>query len=108
MSEEAKSLLPAWIGVVTAPVVWLLQLEAKFALVEWACPNHDWIIHVVSLLSLAIAAAAGLAAWRAWRGPDPETPGTRYLGILGVALSAGFFLVILVQEIPSWFLTPCQ
>ena len=78
------------------------------ALVEWACPNHEWILHVVSAAALLLAAAAGLIAYREWRAPAAVPRSSQYMATMGMALSALFFLVILAQEIPSWFLTPCQ
>lgn len=108
MTATEKSAVPLWIGVLTGPLVWFFHMEANFALVEWACPNHDWILHVVSAVSLLLAAIAGLIAWREWRDPAGLSRGGQYLAVLGVMLSAGFFLVILSQEIPTWFLTPCQ
>jgi len=114
--QEARGLIPLWIGLLTGPIVWILHMEANFALVEWACPNHDWILHVVSAVALFLVAIAGGIAWREWKetgatGPDQEatlTARSRYMAIMGMVLSAGFFLVIFAQEIPTWFLTPCQ
>ena len=114
--QEARGLIPLWIGLLTGPIVWAAHMEANFALVEWACPNHDWIIHAVSVAALLIVAVAGLVAARAWKdtggqGPDEQATlisRSRYMAIMGMVLSAGFFLVILAQEIPSWFLTACQ
>jgi hypothetical protein len=108
MTDAVKAQAPLWIGLLTGPLVWFFHMEANFALVEWACPNHDWILHVVSAVSLLLVAIAGLIAGREWREPPGVPRSGQYMAVLGMVLSAGFFLVILAQEIPTWVLTPCQ
>jgi hypothetical protein len=70
----------------------------------------------VNLGGLAIAAAAGALSWRNWKlaGRHTEDEGVdirgraRFMAILGLLISALFFLVMLGQEIANLMLGPCD
>jgi hypothetical protein len=102
-----------WAGVLVGPSVFLLDLEARYALVPPSrIVKHMLPIHLVSLTSLAIVAAAMLGSYRELRatrnGREVERRafGERFLAILGLCMSAFFLLVIIVNALPSFFLTP--
>ncbi|MDQ6679315.1 MAG: hypothetical protein M3Z09_18690 [Acidobacteriota bacterium] len=96
-----------WTGLLAGPVVWLLSLEANFALAPWVCAFH-WkaAAYVVSLAAFAITAAAGLIAWRQWRQVEGQRPRAMALG--GVMLSAGFLVALLAQSIPQFMMAGCE
>lgn len=104
-------------GLLAAPLVWAAQLQAGYSLGTMYCGDrHRLVIHLVTLLSLAIAAAGTWVAWRAWRAigeawPADEggPPGrTRFVAAVGTISSAGFFLVIFAQGLPSFFFPACR
>ncbi len=106
-----------WTGVLTGPIVWMISFGANWVLVPWAC-TLGWMpaLYIVTVVALIIVAASGLLAWREWREAGRELPGeggspiarARAMAISGIALSAMFFLVIIVQAIPDVVLSGCQ
>ncbi len=106
-----------WAGVLTGPIAWMISFGANWVLVPWAC-TLGWMpaLYIVTVIALVIVAASGLLAWREWRQTGEEPPGeggnpiarARAMAIGGVALSAMFFLTILVQAIPNVVLAGCQ
>jgi hypothetical protein len=111
------SLLSQWIGVVGAPVVWLLFLQINYALVPAACVSENkTFLGVVTAIALLGTFGAVLAAWRAWNraGATAQTEDggvtgrSRFLALSGLGLSVLFFLVVLASAIPIIFLGPCD
>jgi hypothetical protein len=109
--------LALWIGILAGPIVWLLSLEANFALVPWACVFQAKLaLHIVSIVALILAASAGVLAWRQWKNLGKEWPGSgggalprsRVMAVGGVLMSAMFFLVILAQAMPTVLLSACE
>lgn len=123
MSETTESIrrhpgdLAQWIGVLTGPIVWLLQLQVNYSLVQTACETgRKWPLHVVSLLALLLVTAAAAVSWRLWKrlpegsteeGPPRETR-SRFMALCGLVTSALFALVIVAMEIPNWVLHACD
>ena len=109
--------LSLWAGVLGAPAAWGMQLQAGFSLVPWVCKTHHyWVLHAITLAAVLLAAAGGYVSWRDWqaagRGSPDETDGgptarTRFLGALGVIVSAMFVLLIIAQGVASFFLDAC-
>lgn len=111
-----SSLLSQWMGVLLAPSAWFVQLQTSYLLVFYACSSRNhFTLHLATLLFLLLSAAGGFIAWSNWRRagrkwPDEHaTPAsrTRFMAVLGLLTSALFFLLILTQGIPSFFLEPC-
>jgi hypothetical protein len=106
-----------WIGVLGSAVVWATQLQTTYAMVPWACSSgHRWILPLVSFLFLVAAAVPGFMAWRVWRkasaGRNSERETRfggrrRFMAMLGMMDSAIFFLLILAQGLPVFFIHPC-
>jgi hypothetical protein len=67
--------LAATTGIVLAPVVWLATLEAKFALVPFAC-WFGWraLLHVATVMGLLIVLATGFVAWQSWQAAGGGSP----------------------------------
>ena len=104
-----------WAGILTGPVVWLLSLEAKFAIAPWVCAWH-WkpAIYVVSLAAFAIVAFAGWVAWSQWRelsdGPanHMQLGAPQAMAFGGMLLSAGFLIVLIAQALPELLMSGCE
>ena len=106
-----------WTSILAGPIVWLVSFQANFALVPWACLwQAKAALYLVSLVALVACAVSGLAGWKQWKalgesgdidggGPPPRA---RMMALSGVALSAGFFMVIVAQAIPEVILRACQ
>jgi hypothetical protein len=106
-----------WIGVLGSAVIWAIQLQTSYAMVPWACSSgHRWILPLVSLGFLVAAAVPGIISWTMWRKAstpqttERETAGAgrrRFMAMLGMMDSAVFFLLILAQGLPVFFIHPC-
>jgi hypothetical protein len=115
--SKSGGLLSLWAGVLVGPVVWLLQFQANYTLVTLTC-NHGgkWALHAVSVAALLLTAGAGALAWGNWREAGESTenegwgvlPRSRFMSVLGMLVSAMFFVVIFAQWIASWVFGPCQ
>jgi hypothetical protein len=106
-----------WAGVFGGPLAWFASQQASYALVPWACHGGPIIaIHLVNLGALLLVAMAGAIAWRDWRraGLDdsdelgPPAGRARFLGLVGLLLSALFGLVIIAQATGALFFGPCE
>jgi hypothetical protein len=105
-----------YLGALLPPAGWLLHLSASFTLATQLCDGrHHWLLHAVLVVALALAVTGGVLAWRNWRGTgstfDDDRGGvigrSNFLAIAGLASAAFFGLVILLSEVPNWFLDPC-
>lgn len=112
-------LLALWAGLLAGPVVWLVQFQAAYTLVPVLCKSgaRNLALHGVFVVALLLVAGAGLLAWRNFRavGATAEgeeeagiIPRTRFMSLLGLLVTAMFFLVIVAQWVASWVFGPCQ
>jgi hypothetical protein len=107
-----------WLGIVLAPLAWLVYLQTAYALVPLACrrPTAGMIgLPVIAVVAVALGAAAALTAWRSWRriGAMPSPPPTptaraHFMALTGLGTSAFFLLVLIAGIVPLFFLPPCQ
>src|SRR5581483_477371 len=105
-----------WLGVLGGPVLWFAQMECKYALVSTICPmGNQIVLHAISVVSLLLAASIAFVSWRNWssiRNVDPNetrrvSGRVHFMAVSGFFLSCMFVMVILAQEIPNLFLSPC-
>src|SRR5215218_8460524 len=84
--------LALWTSVLTGPVVFLLNLQINYVMVDWACnTGNEWALHVVHLVSLATVVAGALLGMTLWRRIGrtwPDSAGSsesrsRLLAVLG-------------------------
>jgi hypothetical protein len=110
-------LLALWSGVLIAPMAFLSNLQVNYTLTQKLCPGgHTSLLHLMTIIFLLIAAGGGLIAWRNWGraglvAPDESADDlvrNRFLGSVGLMLSALSFLIILAQWIPQFIFNPCQ
>jgi hypothetical protein len=119
--REEKSwgaLLAQWTGLLAGPVAWLLQLQVAYTLVPWACAHDQQSIslHVVTIVALLLCVGGAFVSWREWQRAGRDLPGaeggptprSRFMAVMGLATSAFFLLVILMQGVASFILHPCQ
>ena len=98
-----------WISIMAGPVAWAIDLESRFALVQWACVNHrGWVLHAITVTAFVAAAAGALLGWLAFVRLDPARHRARFMAISGFILGAIFALSILAAAIPHIYLSPCD
>lgn len=113
MKEKEAALLV--VGMLAAPVAWLLHLVVSYALVEPMCARGVvWVYHLVTLGALLLAFPGGWAAWREWRSTpkdeDPAPPGrhrTHFLAVAGIVNTAFFSFIILLAWSSAFAISPC-
>ena len=108
-----------WTGVLAGPLVWATLLETNYVLSYVACEQRQsWMLHLAAIVALVLI---GLAAFLSWRAAPPmgraDAPSidprdtavlrARFMAISGLALCAGFALVVVATEIPVLLLHPC-
>ena len=107
------SRMPIWIGVLAGPILWLISMEAQFALAPWICA---WNWRFVPFAVAAAAAAhcglrvdklASMAAGERRRDAHKGVS-SRAMAMAGVFLSAGFLTVLLAQSIPQLIMSGCE
>ena len=106
-----------WTSVLTGPLVFLLNLEVSYVMVDWACSTgNGWSLHVAHAVSLLISVAAALlgrALWTRIGGGWPDRMDgsesrPHLLAALGTLGGAGFAISILAQWITVMVLGPCS
>ena len=107
-----------WYGVLVPPLAMLVNLSLGFALVPWSCSaNNRALLHGEIALLVLLSLSGGLMAHRQWRrhggGGEVDDAGgpaarSRFLGVLGMASSALFTLILLAQWLANAYLTPCN
>jgi len=109
--------LPLWTGILTSPLVWAVDLLARYAIVKWSCTTgRHWYFDVFTVVSLALVAFAGVVSWNALQqtSEDEPTDGglprqrARFMAILGLTMSALFGLTMAAASIPNWVLDACH
>lgn len=115
--NRSAELLALWTGLLAGPVVWLMQFQANYTLVQWVCRGGTHLVmYLVTLFALLLVACAGFLSWRLWQEagrdwPDEEAgprPRSRFMAVMGLITSAFFFMIIIAQAIPNLFFAPCQ
>jgi hypothetical protein len=89
-----------WPALILAPLIALGSISLGYALVTPVCERGSvWLLHAVILTCLLITAAATTLAW---------TRKGEFLGLVAT-WSGGFFsLVIAVQWLAQFIVTPCM
>lgn len=115
--QDAPSIPRLWFGFLAGPIAWVFHLYASYAAVPYLC-GSGWgaLLHVFTVAALALAGAGFFVALSSWRttGRPEHTRGggvegrSSLLSVGGLGTGAFFFLVILAQSAPNYFLNPCQ
>jgi hypothetical protein len=102
---------------VLGPLVALANQEAIYSVNMWACGHSQRaVMHLVPFLGLLVVVATGVAAhlnWRALgRGFEDELGAiearSRFIALLGIAISAFCAIVILAQWLAIFVFDPCM
>lgn len=116
-SREERAPALQWVGLFLAPAVFFAHLQTAYVLVPWVCVTRQVVwLHLVDVLAIALAAAGSWAAWRVHaraRGEQANdgagsVPRTRFLGLIGLCISAVFVLLLVAQWAASLTISPCQ
>jgi hypothetical protein len=110
------TLLALSLCVVLGPIIALSQQELVYMVGVWACGRNAVMMHAIPLLSLFVTAGAawiGYAKWRAAGSGVEDEHGesatrTRFLALLGIALSIFSALVIAAQWLAIFVFDPCM
>ncbi|MFT3916437.1 MAG: hypothetical protein QM704_20880 [Anaeromyxobacteraceae bacterium] len=98
----------------SGPVAWLVDLQASYVLVGFACRHLvTWPLHLLTLVLVAVPAAGAAAALRA-RGLVPEGAGEaradriRFVAWTALAMCALFGLLVLAMGLAKLVHAPCD
>jgi hypothetical protein len=104
--DVRPSSVALWFGALGGPVAWLIDLQIRYAIVEYVCANRAaWIMWLVTLASLAPAVIAALVAF-AHRASEERR--VRFMALAGAAVSTLFALAIVAMAVPDLFLGACD
>jgi hypothetical protein len=105
--------LALWTGLAAGPLAWAALLQVNYALSYVACERRQiWMLHVATAAALVLVGAGAFTVWLAAPPLIGVTSGTgegraRFMALAGLALCAGFAVVIVATEIPVLVLHPC-
>jgi hypothetical protein len=117
MSTKGWQATESWLGLLTGPTVFLINLQVNLTMVSWVCATGNaWTIHLAHAVSLAVVTWSGLLARRAYVRVGRGVPGEagdaadreRFLAVAGMLIAAFSFLSLLAHWIPNFVLSPCQ
>lgn len=123
-SDEKRGSAALWFGVLGGPAAWVIQMAGGYILEETACSPASRStailgIEIVPLFSVMTAvlalttAAAGITAFRC-RGRIEDASATvtsersAWMALAGVAVSALFFVIIILAFAAFAILSPCE
>jgi hypothetical protein len=114
MTADTRDNFALWTGVLLPPAAWALQLQTNYAISRFLCGNA-WLaaaFHATTFVTLAAAVAGGAVAFMHWRRQPTHNDvvvDTRqhFMAMIGIALAATFFLLILAQWSARFFIDPC-
>lgn len=114
-----------WVGVLTGPAAWSIQLLVNYNVEEFACApaTRDqgtvWgvgvetvVLFVTIVLALATVAAGILSfvCWRKNTRAEDTSPGevSTWMAIVGMMSSILFLIIIVLGVAPPYFLETCR
>lgn len=110
-------LLSLTLGLVLGPFVALMNQETIYTVNMWACGHRErGVMHIVPILSLLVVIATGVVAYINWqalgRGFEDELGAiearSRFIALLGIAISAFCAIVIVAQWLAIFVFDPCM
>jgi hypothetical protein len=116
-SRDERAPALQWIGLLLAPAVFFAHLELAYVLVPWACVTKGQLwVHVSGAAAILLAFAGAVAAWRVHARTENAQPNdgagsvprTRFLGTVGICMSAAFVLLLIAQWVAGFVISPCQ
>lgn len=114
VSREAIVPFQPWVGIVTGPVVFLVNLQISFSVISWVCATGQyWVIHVATIASVLLVMVSGWLAWRTWHTEEPVSfedgaPPERLMGFAGVLIAWFFVVAVPAIWLPSVLNGACR
>lgn len=114
-----------WACVLVGPLAWAVQLGTFYPLVHLACGRDaTWFFHLLTAILILLALIGLVFSWHYLREPHHlsqetvltdriadiskrEIPSRQFLALSGVALSIFFGVLMLMEWIPTLYLSPC-
>ena len=104
--EIRPSSVALWFALIAPAIAWAIDLQLRFALIQWACANHrQWLLTLVSLPLLILAIACAIIGWRY---ANDDAPRVKFMALGALALGFAFSLAIIAGTLPDFFLRPCE
>jgi len=106
-----------WVGVLGAPLVWLVCLQVNYSLAPWAChTGQKNVLGVATIVALILVLGAGAAAWITWRAAGAtaateeggEHGRSRFMALAGLGVSGLIALLVLASFVPIAVLEACD
>lgn len=111
MNIGSRPGLAACAGLVAAPLLWAVNMQASQILPYVDCGKSIRSTAILSLFSLILALCSGWVSWRAMRflssGDDPARP-LRFVAALGCLAALTFAFALLLQAAAGFTLTGCE
>jgi len=104
------------IGLLIGPLAFGADLLLSYALVPHACSTgHFYVLHAISIVCFVIVLGGAWMSWQQYQNAregsdDGGSPLDRshFLGLLGLASSLFFAVVIIANAVPRFILSPCD
>jgi predicted membrane protein len=107
--EIRPSSVLLWISIAAGPFAFAVDMQSRFALVQWACFNHrGWVLSVITVTAFTAAAGGAILAWLAYGRLDYPLQRARFMALVGLALSTACAVSILANGVPHLFLGLCD
>jgi len=112
-STPAERTWPVWAAIAGAPLLWAAALGGSYVLVPVSCDLGSALpLHALRLVTAAGAAATAYGAWGVWQ----ATRGTQalplrraaFLALLGVGIAAFSTLLIVLEGVANFVVSPCR
>jgi hypothetical protein len=103
-------------GILAGPIAWGLHLVVSYVLVVYVCGDvWEYVLHAVTFGTAAVSLFAGWLAWRYRKrlpedvdlAEDRRTLRSRFMAQLGIYSGILFFVVIVAEGLPPFFLSTC-
>jgi len=109
--------LRLWWGVIGAPLIWLLYLQAAYTITTWTCAPRRLVMLIITFaIAAAAVSATGWIAWQSWQRLRKSTSGddevaaqrNHFMVLSGLGISALIALLVLASAIPIGYLQMCE
>jgi hypothetical protein len=99
----------AFAGLIGAPLIWLMSLQAGYVLAYQACDSQSryWVT-VPTAIALGATAVTFVIAFIGWRRAGRALQPQPFLATIGVGLAAVMVLVMAASLIAPLVLRPCD
>jgi putative membrane protein len=113
--KATRGIALLWTTVLIGPVAWFLHQQVGYGMATLVCSRGGEVgLHAATGVALLITAVSAVIAWRSWGWLGREwtahgggTMGrSRFLALGGGLFSVYFFVVIVAQWVPVFFLPP--